>query len=617
MFTYHSTRAQSSFEEFHASFFGSSSTDFGQGVTFYSTSSGETHEVNGGTTRISRRTAYQVTETVGHTERVSDIGNTTFQTGASSAKTSIMTARTFNQTLSNTSGTDVTISDTTLSTTLSTFQTGFQTWAAQTSTSQTFTDGYVTTTNTTLNTSVMTVTGTGTDMALAVSFMTVSAMTSTVATSTETVSFTTLSTGTASEFIELGTVVVAPDVWAWKITRSTAGDPGFISDVGASFETSVFWPETSSGAVSYYTGASTAISTFTNPGNVQTITMDYPDYNPATLTVTTGDKFSRDTTTIEDFTSTLASSSFTTGFESETFTAHAASSYTTTVQMFSAVTLHFYGSDGSEYSVRNARPYTTTASSLRPQTSFSYQGSGSTSGTTISSSISYQNSSHLSQQRTTIRMINRLLVGFTDLNTYLCRIPPPGFAAPQELHSDATHGFGSNLTFGGGTIFYPNLAGIYRGVGVPYPVNGEAYDSDADMSWRYAWSHDTAGVTLSYTKMQTTLVGTDTSTLSTSSSGTFTPGVNTAQNVFAGGNILGGYGPISSASESAYFPPRAVAGTFIGTDGVTSSFKSIFTGTATSVLRGDMYVEQSLAALQVFVLTGNFPELPVRTFNRN
>lgn len=614
MLVWNTTRELSSFEEYHATFFATFSTSFtsagGGGWSSYGTTSGETHRSGGSSTSFSRATDYRTTNTPQNNHLYSQVSERSFAGCATSSSSINSFSLTDLLTLIDTSpGGSSTTFDNGTGSTITFGGTNTISVSISTTTTSTFEQTRVTTTMSDVDTTAVTITGAGTDATTAFTLTTTNAMTTVTETFGTTVTNTTGSVVTASHPIELGLVVDARDVWGWRITDTSSSSlPRFITDIGESFDTTVLWAETTSGPVSYVTfGQSSTTTSFTAPEAITTHTIDVVTDVLVTLTGASGDKFPRDTFTYEGISYSIESSTFTHGTAGQTIHAYASTSRSTTVLVYEPVTRHSIV-NGQNVTLRDVEPVVMTSSYLTSAEVY----------LASSSSTAFNASMDFTQERTTVKVLSLQPIGFTAPNTFIAPSPPPGFAAPQELHATATHGYGTNLSFGGGTIFYPATLELFQAVSVPNIAGPLAIDENGH-TWSYQWAFDSTGATLSFSEMSTYLDGAETKTTATTGSGTFSlMGEQTDGYCIIGGSVLGGYQGFKAEEESGYMPPRAVRGSSIGTDGVATTFKSIFSVYDTIALRETIRVETDLPAIRPFMFEVDSMDEPFFTwFPRN
>lgn len=583
MLIYHSTRPRSSYEEYHATFFSSSSTSFTNGNQASALISYETHYSAGGSTTGKTEIFWAITANTGLTHVSSQIAVTHSEAGPTSSSM-VQSLNVTNSLINSSGGTG----NSGFATSVSASGTNILSTVVSTSTTRTSVITRTTTHSTSTSTTKYTVTGIGTNAHLAVTTGTTNAITSHTVTQSTVLTTTTSRSLTASVGIETGLVIDARDRWAWAFTEtSSVASPKFLSELATSFSTTVLWGITTAGAVAYAALPETSFiaSTFTSPDARSTITYDQiTDNGTSNATFTIGNNFSRDTTELEVVIYTTSSTTSTVGTLSSFLTGYTTTSTTKTVISYETFT-GYTMIDGKELTMRSFRLFQTTSSAMILLEAYNAAGS----------STAFHASSSSSQERTTVGKIGMQFLAYNDPNTYVQPVPPQGFAAPQELRSTATHGFGTNLTFNGTTVFYPRTASLLPGVIVPYPVNHSAQNTDSH-TWSYSWSFDSSGATLYFSEMSTYLAGTKTSTSSTVSSGTFSTGAQTGDFVAMDGTVFGGYQAIKSMAETAYYPPRAVRGTSIGTNGGTTTYQSVFTAGTSATLKETMVVEMSMRA---------------------
>jgi len=493
--------------------------------------------------------------------------------------------------------------------------TNFASWVVPTTLS--YESNFVTTNSTALDTTVISIYGTGSDRVAAASTVTTNALTSTFSTRPGTTTLTTGTNATGSYNFETALVVVgdASTEWLWKFTDENP-TASFLTDCAESFSSSIFWPETTAIAISFdtYSNSNATTGTYSVPGNLATYTVETISDDPVTFTITSGDNFSRDTATTDDFSHTTDSFTFEAGIDSSTVRAISTHSYSTTTAQTIPVTLH------TLYSVINGTSEATVlgtsqiiASTSLASAGFSYFASNSTATGATTNMVGQ------TINETDVSQINLLTFLFGGQNTFIAPAPFNGaLLAPQKLHSTTTSylDYGTNLNFDGGTVFYPFTVSVISNVAIPDPRNHSATDSDSH-TWKYKWSFDSEGATLSYTNASTYLDGTDTSTDRTIGSGKFSATTISDTFVANGGSVLGGYQGISTAGESAYYPPRAARGTSIDFMGGTTSYQSVYTDSSSTTVSDSMIVETSLPAYQVFTVPTDSAVPAFTSFARN
>lgn len=434
--------------------------------------------------------------------------------------------------------------------------------------------------------------------------------------------------------IEYGTIVSADTDWLWAITTPTTdydSNSYVISQIGDSFTESTFWPTLFTSACSILdgNGATYSIDASTTAFTATAYWMNAvdEDFNPITYasTTTTGDEFPRVTTSTSFNSTTFSTYSFTDGIASAS--ASVAGTIATT---FSSNVRSTTGST-ILIPVQNNSTTTTIGVSTMVQSTYSC-ATNAFNAPFVALSYSSQRGVFGSTQCITVGETYAQAT-YANGKTFQQVPGQGGFMAPDSMQQGDN--VGANLSVDS-PIYYPFVSSVQQNVVVPVPSNTSVYQSyDASnnyqtnvTSWNYQWSFPTVSYTSATSQSSSYTFGPATASSSStyaewsSTSSTAQFEVESVMDVAYwqnAGPVLGGYSPVSSASEFAELL-GGVIGTNYDSTGGTTSDSTIRSSIEVSSLWGTARVEQQ----EPVFITGTlnvynndiYNPLPVVTFTR-
>ncbi len=165
-------------------------------------------------------------------------------------------------------------------------------------------------------------------------------------------------------------------------------------------------------------------------------------------------------------------------------------------------------------------------------------------------------------------------------------------ASPQSFRAGgALANAGTNLSFHGGSIYYPFSVSVSQNVVIPLPSNTAAYDTSGQMFYSYSWSFASAGngATLKYTSRASS------TTQITTGEGIFTENSTADVYLQQGNSWVGGYTP-AGGDESATYYPGAFIITHISDGSISETYSTVRSDRETFAAQGDLYNEQQSPA---------------------
>lgn len=486
-----------------------------------------------------------------------------------------------------------------------------------------YTTNFTTVTSTVYNSSYYTTSGT--NFTTAISYHNINYSTTTFKPRTLTTTSYSNTPITTNISLEFGRVYLAVDhdEWLWSFSQiphtslSFQTEASFLTQIGNSFTKQTFW---------------STINTF----NVDYAQYNFTDSAPPDITVVAENEF---TATIEIFVGTATSSRIITSLGDNHFSRITnTTSFGTTNTSFSTQAFGF-GSHIVNYLGTLSR--SSIFNSISPNTTYStylfndVNRSSSTlksvyevlsSISSIYAKESYQSRYYSAFAAATIEEGRTITAQSTEMialidnasfNVFINGIkrenPVGVFLSPQQLTKENISNFASNLSFNP-RIQYENISSVFPGVVVPIDsvgVSSVIYDGTFTVS--YSWS----SVTLYFTKSSSV---NNISTFTSSSSNIFqNMGVSTANYYRINGayGTNGGYGDVSSATETLYVNRGGGIFITIGTDGGITESTSINQNATVSTALGRALVNHPISIYQTYALAGAGPVYPVKQIVRN
>jgi hypothetical protein len=441
-----------------------------------------------------------------------------------------------------------------------------------------------------------------------------------------------ITTTTYASPLEEGSAITADYEWLWVVTQNNYGTY-LLTDCAMSFNESTFWASVSTSAHSYVLLDNLSEATQTTSSPDATASLSYQglvvstsitdtddDFSSVTqgTTVTSGTLLSRDTvnSSFTYYTTTTASIAW--GTPSATFSALSLSSYSyTTTYAYPVAVTQLYPVDGTNYSTTELQSYVTDYTTTSIWTPIDqYVVSFSEGGDDFTSVQSF------SFVGTDVGALGTAFTGWGGMGAATFEIPRIGcFVAPSNLRSaNHPYSFVDNLSFAGSSqIPYSDMLSVFSNAQVPnllgttsYPGSTYTNPSGATLTadtWFYSWSKDT----LKLTHASTYASGASTLTTRTVTSGTFNGMNDVPPGYSATAGPWGGRPAVSTASETIWFPPRAVKGTVI--NDTSSTYRTLVTDTASLQILNTVVTEAQIPAFVVW--TSNTTQAATTTFVRN
>ena len=425
-------------------------------------------------------------------------------------------------------------------------------------------------------------------------------------------------------FCEMGTIVDYRNerLIGWKFDNSPGSNPVFVSDAARSFNISTFWPEYDASALFIVTKGSPTQTKITKSIEDATSQVNSIFYTPNTsvtssYTIVSGEFFPKNTTTISYNPIISETNNITIGEYGNTYegwgfnngiianSKQATYKYTSLIEtnrFLDKTTVSLRGiASRWDTKQREVAAYEPSPGGVDPQFTAANSDSTYASIFQIVGTTTYN---------TRVPSIFPVENGLKLINIFEAA-PNLVFVEPQQLTiSNKQFTYGTNLSFDGGTIFYPLTGKILDNVYVPILSNYSTTDTKSQ-TWKYSYSDHTGKISFTcYSAAKK---------IASSGQGRFRLMGNINSQFYSqGGTVYGGFNSyIPVLDETVYFNTQAIKGTSFNTNGQSSTFNGLRAPTnqiSQSVWSKDINIELTTPAV---TLVGNNGVLQYTSFSRN